>query len=119
MGTLTVVNNQLTVKTGAPKIKVPINSIELWTDAFIDFTMVFSIKHPEKVAELLKYMTVIRVAAVNSPIQRWSTYDIQFRQRVSKDPSRSWASIDGHLWFSCGLSGDVSATSLTSAWPLL
>ena len=34
MGTLTVVNNQLTVKIGAPKIKVPINSIELWTDAF-------------------------------------------------------------------------------------
>ena len=76
MGTLTVVNNQLTVKTGAPKIKVPINSIELWTDAFINFTMVFSIKHQEKVAELLKYMTVIRGAAVNNPIQRWSTYDI-------------------------------------------
>ena len=70
MGTLTVVNNQLTVKTGAPKIKVPINSIELWTDAFINFTMVFSIKHQENVAELLKYMTVIRGAAVNSPIQR-------------------------------------------------
>ena len=97
MGTLTVVNNQLTVKTGAPKIKVPINSIELWTDAFINFTMVFSIKHQEKVAELLKYMTVIRGAAVNNPIQRWSTYDIQFRLRMSKDPSRSWASIDGHL----------------------
>ena len=76
MGTLTVVNNQLTVKIGAPRIKVPINSIELWTDAFINFTMVFSIKHQEKVAELLKYMTVIRVAAVNNPIQRWSTYDI-------------------------------------------
>ena len=114
MGTLTVVNNQLTVKTGAPKIKVPINSIELWTDAFINFTMVFSIKHQEKVAELLKYMTVIRGAAVNNPIQRWSTYDIQFRLRMSKDPSRSWASIDGHLWLSCGLSGDLSATSLTS-----
>ena len=90
MGTLTVVNNQLTVKTRAPKIKMPINSIELWTDAFINFIMVFSIKHQEKVAELLKYMTVIRGVAVNNPVQRWSTYDIQFRLRMSKDPSRSW-----------------------------
>ena len=54
MGTLTVVNNQLTVKTGAPKIKVPINSIELWTDAFINFTMVFSIKHQEKSCIIIK-----------------------------------------------------------------
>lgn len=114
VGTLTVVNNQLTVKTGAPKIKVPINSIELWTDAFINFTMVFGVKHQEKIPELLKYMTVIRGAAVNNPIQRWATYDIQFRLRMSRDPSRSWATIDGHLWLSCGLSGDLSATSLTS-----
>ena len=91
MRTLTVVNNQLTVKTGAPKIKVPINSIEFWTDAFINFNMVFSIKHQEKVAELLKYMTVIRGAAVHNQTQRCSTYDIQFKLRMSKDSSRSWA----------------------------
>ena len=40
MGTLTIVDNNLSVKTGSPKIRVPINSIELWTDALINFTMV-------------------------------------------------------------------------------
>ena len=34
-GTLTVVNNQLTIKTANPKIKVPINSIELWQMPFL------------------------------------------------------------------------------------
>ena len=35
---------------------------------------------------------------------------MQFRLRTSKDPNRSWSQIDGHLWLSCGLSGDLSAT---------
>ena len=48
MGTLTIVDNNLSVKTGSPKIRVPINGIELWTDAFINFTMVFGIRHMEK-----------------------------------------------------------------------
>ena len=115
MGTLTLVDNNLSVKTGSPKFRVPINSIELWTDAFINFTMVFGIRHKEKTTELLKYMTIIRGAAANNPIQKWATYDTQFRLRMAKDPNRSWANIDGHLWLSCGLSGDLSATVVSTA----
>ena len=110
-GTLTVVNNQLTIKTANPKIKVPINSIELWTDAFLNYLMVFGLRHKEKVQDLLKYLSVIRGAAGNNPIHKWLTYDMQFRLRLSKDPEKLWSGIDGHLWLSCGLSGDVSAMS--------
>ena len=60
---------------------------------------------------MLKYMTIIRDAAANNPIQKWATYDIQFKSRMAKDPKRSWAKIDGHLWLSCGLSCDLSATA--------
>ena len=55
-------------------------------------------------------MAVIRGAAVNNPISKWLVYDMQFRLRTSKDPNRSWSQIDGHLWLSCGLSGDLPAT---------
>ena len=60
-------------------------------------------------------MTIIRGAAANNPIQKWATYDTQFRLRMAKDPNRSWANIDGHLWLSCGLSGDLSATAISTA----
>ena len=85
MGTLTihVVDNNLSVKTGSPKIRLPIYSIELWTDAFINCTMVFSIRHKGKTTELSKYMTIIRGAAANNPIQKRATYDTQFRIRMA------------------------------------
>ena len=68
--TLTVVDNQLTIKQSGPKIKVPINSIQNWTVAFINFIIVFSLKHGDKVVELLKYMTIIRGAAMNNSIHK-------------------------------------------------
>ena len=39
---------------------------------------------------------------MNNPIHKWLEYDTQFRLRMSKDPSKNWATIDGHLWLSCG-----------------
>ena len=56
-------------------------------------------------------MPKIRGAAASNPIHKRLTYDIQFRLCMSKDSGRSWSGIDGHLWLSCGLSGDLSAIS--------
>ena len=60
-------------------------------------------------------MTIIRGAVAKNPIQKWTTYDTQFRLRMAKDPNRSWDNIDGHLWLSCGLSGHLSATAVSTA----
>ena len=92
------------------KIRQPINSIEMWSDAFINFILVHIQNHIVKASDLLKYMTVIRGAAVNNPISKWLVYDMQFRLRTSKDPKRSSSRIDGHLWLSFDLSGGLSAT---------
>ena len=94
-GTLTVNNNQLSIKAGTPRIKE-------------------HRKHKEKITELLKYMTIIRGAASSNPLHRWANYDMQFRLRMSKDPSRSWDTIYGHLWLSCGLSGDLAASTIST-----
>ena len=109
-GTLAIIDNQLSIKPATSKIKQPINSIEMWSDAFINFILVYIQKHIAKASDLLRYMAVIRGAAVNNPISKWLVYDMQFRLRTSKDPNRSWSQIDGHLWLSCGLSGDLSTT---------
>ena len=43
-GTLAIINNQLSIKPAISKIKQPINSIEIWSDAFINFILVYSHK---------------------------------------------------------------------------
>ena len=60
--------------------------------------MVLIENHPSKATELLRYMYIIRNTAEESPSSRWLLYDLQFRLRVSRKPTKSWASIDGELW---------------------
>lgn len=114
-GTLAIVNNQITIKQAPTKIRVPINSIQTWTDAFINYIIIYSLKHKDKTIDLLKYMAIVRGAAVNNPIHKWLEYDTQFRLRMSKEPTKNWATIDGHLWLSCGLAGDLAAVSQAAA----
>jgi len=50
-------------------------------------------RHPEKASEFYSYMSIIRGAAKENPVNKWYTYDQQFRLRVSKDHTRKWSSI--------------------------
>jgi hypothetical protein len=56
-------------------------------------------RHPDKAPELLKYVSIIREAAQKFPGYGWREYDKQFRMRQAYSPSKSWASIDGELWY--------------------
>lgn len=105
-GPLTMQNNNLYVQTAQKKIK-QITSIEMWTDAFINFIIVYIQKHSEKMSDILRYLTIIRETATSNPLQKWLSYDEQFRLRMSKDPTKSWANIDGHLWLMCALTGNM------------
>jgi hypothetical protein len=40
----------------------------------------------------------IRGAAKENSVDKWYTYDQQFRLRVSKDDTKKLSSIDGFLW---------------------
>jgi hypothetical protein len=96
---LEVLDGKLVLQQRVKKIKV-IDNINLWTDAFLNFTMVLIENHPSKATELLRYMYIIRNIAEESPSSRWLLYELQFRLRVSRNPTKSWASIDGELWLS-------------------
>ena len=65
-GTLAIIDNQLSIKPATSKIKQPINSIEMWSDAFINFILVYIQKHIAKASVLLRYMAVIRGATTQS-----------------------------------------------------
>lgn len=79
------------------QLKEKVATIDKWTDAFLIFTSIYIQRHPEKASELLKYMFVIRDAAMKYPILSWRTYDEQFRIRQALQVS-NWGKINPDLW---------------------
>lgn len=94
---LEIINGKLVLQPRKRKTK-SIDNISLWTNAFLTYTLVLIENHPNKASELIHYMLVLRNVAQENPNARWITYDQQFRLRVSRNPSRSWNTIDGDLW---------------------
>jgi hypothetical protein len=103
---LTFTNDQLMLK---PQSKVKrIENIDTWTDAFINYALIYIQKHQARASEIFKYMAIVRGAAQLNPFGSCYQYDMQFRLRMANDPSRSWSNIDGHLWITCSLFGTSS-----------
>ena len=90
-------NGKLVAETKLAKTKA-INNIEAWTDAFISYSQVLIERHPHKASELFSYIAIIRSAASQCSIEKWYTYDQQFRLRVARDHTKSWGCIDSQLW---------------------
>lgn len=84
-----------------------INSIELWTTAFISFTSIFCTIHTTRFQELLKYMSDVRLGAYRGA--NWKQYDEQYRLRKALNPLSSWAEVDVELWL-IYMSGHVESS---------
>lgn len=116
--TLQIIDGKIIVQPKSKKIK-SIDNIKTWTDAFIVYLQVILDNHPTKANELLKYMSVIRSLAEETITERWVQYDQQFRLRISRNPSKSWANIDAELWLRFVAKGPVAqnASSKSSRYP--
>ena len=55
-----------------------LGSIESWTDAFVNFMIIYIQRHPNKAVELFKYMSIVREASVLNPFHSCYQYDVQF-----------------------------------------
>ena len=78
-----------------------LTNIDQWTEAFIHFMGVYLVRAPMRALELLKYLDNIRLAALKFTPKGsfgWRDYDEMFRHRVAQH-DRSWAAIDGELWW--------------------
>lgn len=89
-------NGHLTVSHGSQK---RINTIEEWSDAFLVFASIYLSAHVDQTQELLKYFSVIRLAAKRYRGMGWLSYDTQFRLRMATNPGAiSFGLIDQELW---------------------
>ncbi|CAC5390764.1 unnamed protein product [Mytilus coruscus] len=87
------------------KIK-SIQNIESWTDAFIIYMKIFIQRFPN----LATYMSIIRGSHVCC--EKICRYNQQFRLRMAKNPTRSWSSIDGILWYTVIANGEPECNTI-------
>jgi hypothetical protein len=59
------------------------DSIDIWTDAFINNANVMIDRHPLLAGYLLSYMSIISGDVVDSPFSSADQYDQQFRLRIA------------------------------------
>ncbi len=89
------------VSVARPEEKEKSLNFEQWNNAFLAFMYVYISRHPEKSRDLLLYMNTIRKMNLNYGWASAKSYDANFRLRLARNPSRSWAVIDGELFFFC------------------
>lgn len=89
-----------------------IQNISTWTDAFINYMKIFLQTFPNLEIELLTYMSIIR--ETNDPFEKIYRYDQQFRLRMANNPNRSWACIDGILWYTVIANGTPDSNTSTN-----
>lgn len=109
--TIKVINGELVIKPKEPSLKI--DTIETWTDAFFIFMNIFLCKHPEAAQDMLHYMNSVRQGARRT--LDYKKYDEQYRLRKMRNPSSSWASVDGELWllYSCQNEQTVQSRQLS------
>ena len=83
--------------TNKPLKVKQIDSIGIWTDAFINYAKVMIDRHPLLAGDLLSYMSIIRGAVVDALFYRVYQYDQQFRLQIAYNQTRTWSQIDGNL----------------------
>ena len=69
--------------TNKPLKVKQINSLDIWTDAFINNANVMIDRHHLLAGYSLSYMSIIRGAVVDAPVNRVYQYDQQFRLRIA------------------------------------
>ena len=98
-------NVQLSLDSGGHPVfnpivpKAKIDSLAKWTSAFLVYSSVFIDFHPQRAQEMLKYIQIIRSAAIRFGSIGWRLYDSHFRMRQQRNPQNLWFTIDSELWF--------------------
>ena len=92
-----------------------INSIKIWTDAFINNANVMIDRHHLLAGYSLSYMSIIRGAVVDAHFNRVYQCDQQFRLRIAYNQTRTMSQIDGNSWLQFIARGTLDNGSSTAA----
>lgn len=114
-GNLISINEMGQLET-RPKTDPDKISVSKWTDAFLIFASICLVEYPQRIHEILKYMSTIREAASRFPGFGWRIYDeqVRLRQALKYQP---WGTINSDLWLRCFSSsqGTCMVTASSSA----
>ena len=75
-----------------------ISNFHKWETAFRVFSNIYTMKYPNKAAELIQYCHVIHTASLTYVWENVYFYDKEFRIHMSKHPQCSWAVILQQAW---------------------
>lgn len=75
-----------------------IPDLGVWAQCFALYMAILAQKKPEKMPEMLAYLTTISKASTKYRWPSWLIYDHNFRSEAAGDPSRSWAVVDPSLY---------------------
>ena len=75
-----------------------ITSIMSWIECFTTYISLIALKHPDRVSDLLAYMSLIIHAARQYEDNPWLSYDATFRQLAATNKDWKWAQIQPSLW---------------------
>ena len=95
--------------TMAPANNKAIQNIEEWFDAFLTFASIFLSHHPDQTQAILKYLSIICMAAKRHVGLGWLSYNSHFRMRVV-DSRAAYNAIDQEFWVLC-MSPSAAQTS--------
>ena len=75
-----------------------INNVYTWEKAFRIYMALYARKHPNKVPEMLQYISTIQLAASKYTWENVAYYDNVFRHWMAKNPNRSWGKTFTQMW---------------------
>lgn len=78
-----------------------IPDLATWCQCYSLFIAVVTQKKPERVPELMAYLSTIAKASLNYRWPSWIIYDQNFRQEAAGNPTQSWAKVDASLYAQC------------------
>ena len=75
-----------------------VTNILEWIQCFGIYVAVLTLKHPDRIQDLLGYQALIVEACMEYNCEAWLGYDRRFRQDAAASSNTVWAKIDPTLW---------------------
>ena len=72
-----------------------------WAQCFAIFTAVISGREPNRVADLMAYLSIIAKASLKYKWPSWVVYDQNFRQDAADQQNKIWARVDPGIYAQC------------------
>ena len=69
-----------------------------WLQCFSTYVSVVARKHPERIADLMGYQSLIIEASMEYKGDCWAGYDRRFHQQAASRPDITWSTNDSTLW---------------------